>query len=97
MFSMFLLRIKAADKDPVIGIVSGLGALAVETVYIILVVLLGINLFKRGSLYQIIKRAGEENRTNSQAANIIGAALYFLLAIILLPLVKFLGTKLFGA
>lgn len=44
---MFLLRI-TADKDPVEGIVSGLGALAVETVYIILAVLFGISLFKRG-------------------------------------------------
>ena len=94
---MFLLRITAADKDPVAGIVSGLGALAVEIVYIILVVLFGINLFKREAFYQIIKRAGEENRTDSQAANVIGAAIYFILAIILLPLVKFLGTKLFGA
>ena len=94
---MFLLRIKAADKDPVIGIVSGLGALAVGTVYIILAVLIGINLFKRRAFYQIIKRVGEENRTDSQAANVIGAAIYFVLAIVLLPLVKFLGTKLFGA
>ncbi len=97
MFPMFILRIKAADKDPVIGIVSGLGALAVGTVYIILAVLIGINLFKRGAFYQIIKRVGEENRTDSQAANVIGAAIYFVLAIVLLPLVKFLGTKLFGA
>lgn len=77
--------------------ISGLGALTVETVYIILAVLFGINLFKRGSFNQIIKRAGEENRTDNQAANVIGAAIYFVLAIILLPLVKFLGTKLFGA
>lgn len=97
MFPMFLLRIKAADKDPVIGIVSGLGALAVGTVYIILAVLIGINLFKRRAFYQIIKRVGEENRTDSQAANVIGAAIYFVLAIVLHPLVKFLGTKLFGA
>lgn len=96
MSPMFLLRI-TADKDPVEGIVSGLGALAVETVYIILAVLFGISLFKRGAFYQIIKRAGEENRTDSQAANVIGAAIYFVLAIILLPLVKFLGSKLFGA
>ena len=77
--------------------ISGLGALTVETVYIILAVLLGINLFKRGSFYQFIKRAGEEDRTNSQSANVIGTAIYFMLAIILLPLVKFLGAKLFGA
>ena len=95
MFPIFLLKITAAEEDPVAGIVSGLGALAVETVYIILAVLFGINLFKRGSFYQIIKRAGEENRTDSQAANVIGAAIYLILAIILLPLVKFLGTKLF--
>ena len=96
MFPMFLLKISAAEKDPVIGIVSGLGALAVETVYIILAVLLGVNLFRRGSFYQIIKRVGEENRTDNQTANVIGTAVYFILAIILLPLVKFLGTKLFG-
>ncbi len=94
---MFQLRITILNKDPVVGIVSGLGALAVETVYIILAVLFGINLFKRGSFYQFIKRVGEEDRTDSQAANVIGAAIYFVLVIILLPLVKFLGTKLFGA
>lgn len=97
MYLLFPVKAAAVEKDPVVGVVSGLGALAVETVYIILVILFGMTLFRRGSFYGFIKRAGEEDRTNSQSANVIGTVIYYMLAIILLPLVKILGAKLFGA
>ena len=75
---------------------SGLGALTVEIIYIIFMVLLGINLFRRGAYYQLFTRAGEGNRISRQAANVIGSLIFFVLAIVLLPVVRIAGKRLFG-
>jgi len=96
MYPVFLLRFNVQEKDAVAGVLSGLGVLTVETIYIVFVFLLGINLFRRGSFYQLVKRAGEENRTDSQAANVIGTAIYTALSLMLLPLVRTIARKLFG-
>lgn len=86
----------AGKKDAFSGVVSGLGALVVEISYIVFVILLGIKLFRQGTYYQLFKAAGEEKRTDRQAANVLGTVLYLLLAFILLPVVKFAAKRLFG-
>ncbi len=75
---------------------SGLGALAVEITYIVFMVLLGINLFRRGAYYELFTRAGEGNKISRQAANVIGSLIFFVLAVVLLPVVKIVGKKIFG-
>ena len=84
------------QKDAISGVMSGLGALTVEIVYIVFMVLLGINLFRRGTYYQLFQRAGEGNRICKQAANVIGSLIFFVIAIVLLPVVRIVGKRLFG-
>ena len=84
------------QKDAISGVMSGLGALTVEIVYIVFMVLLGINLFRRGTYYQLFQRAGEGNRISKQAANVIGSLIFFVLTVVLLPVIKIIGKKLFG-
>ena len=91
-----IMRTAAGNKDAFTGVVSSLGALAIEISYIVFTILLGIKLFRQGAYYQLFKSAGEEKRTDNQAANVLGTALYLLLAFILLPVVKFIAKKLFG-
>ena len=91
-----MIRTAAGKKDAFSGVVSGLGALAVEISYIVFTILLGIKFFRQGTYYQLFKAAGEEKRTDSQAANVIGTVLYLLLALILLPVVRIAAKKLFG-
>ena len=92
----FLPRSAVRQKDAISGVMSGLGALTVEIIYIIFMVLLGINLFRRGAYYQIFTRAGEENRISRQAANVIGSLIFFVLTVVLLPVIQIIGKKLFG-
>ena len=96
MNRFILARNTVRQKDAISGVMSGLGALTVEIIYIVFMVLLGINLFRRGAYYQLFTRAGEENRISRQAANVIGSLIFFVLAIVLLPVVRIVGKKLFG-
>lgn len=91
-----LLKTAVAGSDPVAGIVSGMGALAAQTVYIILAVLLGIRLFRSGAFYALFQNLGEERKAERQTVNVIGTAVYFLIAVLLLPLAGIIGTKIFG-
>lgn len=84
------------QKDAISGVMSGLGALTVEIVYIVFMVLLGINLFRRGAYYQLFTRVGEGNRISRQAANVIGSLIFFVLTVVLLPVIQIIGKKLFG-
>lgn len=84
------------QKDAISGVMSGLGALTVEIIYIVFMVLLGINLFRRGAYYEIVTRAGEGNKISRQSANVIGSLIFFVLAIVLLPIVRIVGKRLFG-
>ncbi len=92
----FVMRNSSGNKDAFSGVVSGLGALAVEMSYIVFMILLGIKLFRQGAYYQLFKAAGEENKTDRQAANVLGTVLYFLIAFILLPVVRYAAKKIFG-
>ena len=96
MNRFFLSRNTVHQKDAISGVMSGLGALAVEITYIVFMVLLGINLFRRGSYYELFTRAGEGNKISRQAANVIGSLIFFVLAVVLLPVVKIVGKKIFG-
>ena len=84
------------QKDAISGVTSGLGALTVEIIYIVFMVLLGINLFRRGSYYELFTRAGEGNKISRQAANVIGSLIFFVLAAVLLPVVRIAGKRIFG-
>ena len=83
-------------KDAFSGVVSGLGVLAMETAYILFAVILGMSLFKRGTFYQLLKRAGEEKRVSSQSANVLGTLIFTVLVFILLPIIKTVAIKIFG-
>ena len=78
------------------SVISGLGTTFIEIVYIAGAVILGINLLKRESFYELIKNFGEGDKTNSQVANIIGIIVYGVVVFLTLPLVKTVGLKLFG-
>ena len=96
MNRFILFRNTVHQKDAISGVMSGLGALAVEITYIVFMVLLGINLFRRGSYYELFTKAGEGNKISSQAANVIGSLIFFVLVVVLLPVVKIVGKKIFG-
>ncbi len=96
MNRFLLTRNTVRQKDAISGVVSGLGALTVEIMYIVFMVLLGINLFRRGAYYELFSKAGEGNKISRQAANVIGTLIFFVLAVILLPVVRFFGKRLFG-
>ena len=76
------------QKDAISGVMSGLGALTVEIIYIVFMFLVGINLFRRGAYYQLFTRVGEENRINRQSANVVGSLIFFVLTMVLLPVIK---------
>lgn len=78
------------------GVLSGLGSLFVELVYIAAAVILGINLLKKGAFYELLKNAGEGDKTNSQAANVIGIIIYGIIAFLGLVLVKGIAAKILG-
>lgn len=84
------------QKDAISGVMSGLGALTVEIIYIVFMFLVGINLFRRGKYYQLFTRIGEENKISRQAANVMGSLIFFVLAVVLLPIVKAISKRLFG-
>ena len=84
------------QKDAISGVMSGLGALAVEITYIVFMVLLGINLFRRSAYYEFFTKVGEGNKISRQAANVIGSLIFFVLAVVLLPVVKIVGKNIFG-
>ena len=96
MNRFLLTRNTVRQKDAISGVMSGLGALAVEIIYIVFMVLLGINLFRRGAYYELFTRAGEGNQISRQTANVIGSLIFFVLAVVLLPVVKIVGKKIFG-
>lgn len=97
MNRLIMLNLAVKQKDAISGVLSGLGVLVVETVYIVFAILLGLNLFRRGSYYQLFSKAGEENKTSRQSANVLGTVIFAVLVILLLPLVKFVSGKIFGA
>ena len=97
MNRLIMTNLAVRQKDAISGVLSGLGVLVVETVYIVFAILLGLNLFRRGSYYQLFSKAGEENKTSRQSANVLGTVLFAVLVILLLPLVKFVSGKIFGA
>lgn len=97
MNHLLFIKNSVRQKDAISGVVTGLGVLAVETAYLVFAIILGINLFKRGTYYQILKRAGEEDKTSSQSANVLGTLIYAVLVFILLPVVKAISTKIFGS
>ena len=59
MNRLLFIRNSVRQKDAFSGVVTGLGILAVETAYLVFAVILGINLFRRGTYFQMLKRAGE--------------------------------------
>lgn len=97
MNHLLFIKNSVRHKDAISGVVTGLGVLAVETAYLVFAIILGINLFKRGTFYQILKRAGEGDKTSSQSANVLGTLIYTVLVLILLPVVKAVSTKIFGS
>lgn len=96
MNRFLLSRNTVRQKDAISGVMSGLGALTVEITFIVFMVLLGINLFRRGAYYELFTRAGEGNKISRQAANVIGSLIFFVLAVVLLPVFKIVGKKIFG-
>ena len=96
MNRFFLSRNTVHQKDAISSVMSGLGALGIEITYIVFMVLLGINLFRRGTYYELFTKAGEGNKISRQAANVIGSLIIFVLAVVLLPVVKIVGKKIFG-
>ena len=96
MNRFLLTRNTVRQKDAISGVMSGLGALTVEITFIVFMVLLGINLFRRGAYYELFSKAGEENKISRQAANVIGSLIFFVLAVVLLPVVKIVGKNIFG-
>ena len=97
MNRLFMLNLSVRQKDAITGVLSGLGVLVVETVYLAFAFLLGLNLFRRGAYYQKFSKAGEGNRTSRQSANVLGTLIYAAIVFLLFPLVKFISGKLFGA
>ena len=97
MNHLLFIKNSVRQKDAISGVVTGLGVLAVETAYLVFAIILGINLFKRGTFYQILKRAGEGDKTSNQSANVLGTLIYTVLVLILLPVVKAVSTKIFGS
>ena len=97
MNRLIMSNLAVKQKDAISGVLSGLGVLVVETVYIVFAILLGLNLFRRGSYYQLFSKAGEENKTSRQSANVLGTLIFAVLVILLLPVVKFVSGKVFGA
>lgn len=75
------------------GVLSGLGTLFIELVYIAAAVILGINLLKKEAFYGLLKNAGEGDKSNSQVANAIGIIIYGIIAFLGLLLVKGLAAK----
>ena len=78
------------------GVLSGLGSLFVELVYIAAAVILGINLLKKEAFYELLKNAGEGDKVNSQAANAIGIIIYGIIAFFGLLLVKGIAARIMG-
>ncbi len=97
MNRLIMPNLAVKQKDTISGVLSGLGVLVVETVYIVFAILLGLNLFRRGSYYQLFSKAGEENKTSRQSANVLGTLIFACIVFLLLPLVKFVSGKIFGA
>lgn len=97
MNRFLLMNLSVRQKDAISGVLSGLGVLVVETVYLAFAFLLGLSLFRRGSFYQLVSKAGEENKTSRQSANVLGTLIYAALVLLLFPLVKFISSKIFGA
>ena len=96
MNRLIMSNLAVRQKDAISGVLSGLGVLVVETVYIVFAILLGLNLFRRGAYYQLFSKAGVGNSTSRQSANVLGTVIFAVLVILLLPLVKFVSGKIFG-
>ena len=97
MNRLIISNLAVKQKDAISGVLSGLGVLVVETVYLVFAILLGLNLFRRGAYYQLFSKAGEENKINRQSANVLGTLIFACVVFLLLPLVKFVSGKIFGA
>lgn len=97
MNKLLLLNLSVRQKDAISGVMSGLGVLVVETVYLSFAFLLGLNLFRRGAYYQLFSKAGEEHKTSRQSANVLGMLIYVAIVFLLFPLVKFIAGIIIGA
>ena len=75
---------------------SGLGTMLVDIAYIAAVVIFGINLAKRDAFHQLINKAGEDDKTQGQISNVIGIAIYLIIAFLLLLLLNNAAGKIFG-
>ena len=97
MSRLFLMKLSVQQKDAVSGVLSGLGVLAVEIIYLVSAVLFGLNMFRRGTYYQLFSKAGEGNKMSRQSANVLGTLIFAGVVILLYPLVGILSGKIFGA
>ena len=97
MNRFLMMNLSVQQKDAISGVLSGLGVLVVETVYLSFAFLLGLNMFRRGVYYQLFRNAGEKNKTSRQSANVIGTLIYAAAVFLLFPIVKFISGKIFGA
>ena len=97
MNRLLMMNLSVRQKDAISGVLSGLGVLVVETVYLSFAFLLGLNMFRRGTYYQLFSKAGEENKTNRQSANVLGTLVFTAIVFLLFPIVKYISGKLFGA
>ena len=97
MNQILMMNLSVRQKDAISGVISGLGVLVIEIIYLVFAVLLGLNMFRRGTYYQLFRNAGEENKTNRQSANVLGTLIFTAIVFLLFPVVKFISGKLFGA
>ena len=97
MNQILMMNLSVRQKDAISGVISGLGVLVIEIIYLVFAVLLGLNMFRRGTYYQLFRNAGEENKTNRQSANVLGTLIFTAIVFLLFPVVKFMSGKLFGA
>ena len=97
MNRLLLMNLSVRQKDAISGVLSGLGVLAVEIIYLVIAFLLGLNMFRRGTYYQLLSKTGEGNRISRQSANVLGTLIFAGVVILLYPLVELLSGKIFGA
>ena len=97
MNRLLLMNLSVRQKDAISSVLFGLGVLAVETVYLVFAFLLGLNMFRRGTHYQLLSKIGEGNKMSRQSANVLGTLIFACVVFLLFPLVKFISGKIFGA
>ena len=87
-----LLSVQSAYADNFsdsVGMVLGpLGKIFLGIIYIIVAILIGLTMAKRGTFANMMKDLGEEDRFSEQTANIIGIAAYVIVVAIIYLLGK---------